>query len=187
MKVTVAISNRHVHLTEETFNKLFGNEKLEVKRMLNQIGEFASNLTVDLECNGKTIEHVRVVGPIRKYDQVELLGSDLEFFGITAPTRRSGMLDETPGITIVNGDKKVTLKGGVIRAERHVHVNSKDADNLNLHERDTLIVHGKTKDFTANVKVSDNGYYELHIDKDEAIEYGLETGDEIEFEKVENR
>lgn len=187
MKVTVAISNRHVHLTESTFSKLFGNQKLEVKRMLNQVGEFASNSTVDLECNGKKIEHVRVVGPIRDYDQVELLGSDLDYFGISAPTRRSGALEDTPGITIINGDNRVRLESGVIRAERHVHVNSKDVDKLNLHERDTLIMHGKNKDFYANVKVSDNGFYELHIDKDEAIEYGLETGDEIEFEKVENR
>ena len=187
MKVTVAISNRHVHLTKETFNKLFPGEKLESKRDLNQVGEFASFHTVDLECNGQKIEHVRVVGPFREYNQVELLGSDLSLFKLNAPTRRSGVLEDTPGITIINNDKKVTLDGGVIRAERHIHINTKDADKMGLKERDVVIVHGKNKDFDANVKVSDNGYFELHIDKDEAVEYGLETGDEVEYEKLEDR
>ena len=124
-----------------SINKLFENEKLEVMRMLNQIGEFASNLTVDLECNGKTIEHVRVVGPIRNYDQVELLGSDLEFFGITAPTRRSGMLDETPGITIVNGDKRVTLNLELMKKPIYC------LDYVIMHELSHLIYANHSKDF----------------------------------------
>lgn len=187
MKVTVAVSNHHVHLNEEDYTLLFGDEPLESKRALNQIGEFASTKVVDLEYNGKRLEHVRIVGPIRKYTQVELLQSDLDYFGIEAPARRSGVLDGTPGITICNGDKKVTINQGVIREERHIHVNTKDADNMNLHERDKVLVYGPKCNFYAYVKVSDNGYYEMHIDKDESIEYGLKTGDVVEFEKVEDR
>ena len=102
MKVSVAISNRHVHFTKEIYEELFGDAPFESKRALNQVGEYASIYTVDLEYNGKKIEHVRVVGPLRKYNQVELLGSDLEYLGIDAPARKSGKVDNTPGINRVS-------------------------------------------------------------------------------------
>lgn len=183
MKTTIGVSNRHVHLTEETYKKLFPNKELEKRNDLNQIGEFASTDTVDIMYNGQKIEHVRILGPFRKYNQVELLGSDITFLGINAPTRRSGDLENTPGIILLNNDNVVTLSHGVIRAERHLHVPTNQADSLDLHERDKVLVHAGTKDFFANVKVSDNGYFEIHIDKDEAEEYGLKQGDEVIIEK----
>ena len=186
MKVSVAISNRHVHFTKEIYEELFGDAPFESKRALNQVGEYASIYTVDLEYNGKKIEHVRVVGPLRKYNQVELLGSDLEYLGIDAPARKSGKVDNTPGIKVINGDKSVILESGVIRAERHIHMNQELASKLGFKDEDKVIVHAGDKDFDANIKVSDNGYYEMHIDKDEALEYNLETGDEVEYEKMED-
>jgi propanediol utilization protein len=92
------------------------------------------------------------------------------------------MLDDTPGITLKVGDKSYKLDNGVIRAERHVHVPTKNEEKLGLHERDKVLLHANGKTFDANVKVSDNGYFEVHIDKDEALEYGLKNGDEIELE-----
>ena len=82
MKIKVGVSNRHVHLTKEDYEKLFPGKTLEKRNDLNQVGEFASTDTVDLYYNGKTIEHVRVLGPFRKYNQIELLGKDFIFFGI---------------------------------------------------------------------------------------------------------
>ena len=82
MKVKVAISNRHVHLTKETYEKLFNKDSLTVKRYLNQIGQFAAQETVSLKYNDKEIENVRIVGPFRSYNQVELLKSDLNYLGI---------------------------------------------------------------------------------------------------------
>ena len=183
MKITIGISNRHVHLTKETYEVLFPGKAIEKRNDLNQIGEFASTDTVDLVYNGKTIEHVRIVGPFRSYNQVELLGSDLKFLGLDAPTRRSGELDNTPGITISTPYASVTLDSGVIKSERHVHVPTSREDELDLHERDKVRLFNDKVSFDALVKVSDNGYYEAHIDKDEAEEYGLSSGEEVTLEK----
>lgn len=183
MKISVGVSNRHVHLTSEVYNTLFPGKAIEKRNDLHQVGEFASTDTVDLVYKGKVIEHVRVLGPHRGYVQVELLGSDLEYLGIDAPTRRSGVLDNTPGITIKSEYGEVTTNGGVIRAERHVHVPTNREDELGLHERDNVIIDTGKHKFDAIVKVSDNGYYELHIDKDEAKYYELENGDEVELIK----
>ena len=180
MKVKVAISNRHVHLTKEVYKQLFNKEDLPVKRYLNQIGEYASEDVVTLKYNDKIIENVRIVGPFRKYNQVELLKSDLDYLGIKEYIRRSGDIKGTPGITIINGKTKVTLNEGVIREERHIHVNTKDVDKLKLNDNDEVLVNNL---FNAFIKVSDDGYYELHIDKDEALEYNLNTDDEVEFIK----
>lgn len=183
MKTTVGVSNRHVHLTKETYKYLFDKDTLEMRNPLNQIGEFASNDTVDIEYAGKVIEHVRIVGPFRPHNQIELLKSDLDFLELDAPVRRSGVLDDTPSVNIRVNDKTIKTDG-VIRAERHLHVPTKDEDKLNLHEREELLVTAPNATFTATVKVSDNGYYELHIDKDEAEIYGLKNGDEVTFEKI---
>ncbi len=183
MKVSVGVSNRHIHLTKETYKYLFNKDELEVRNYLNQVGEFASTETVDIEYAGLVIDHVRIVGPFRAHNQVELLKSDLDFLGLSAPVRRSGELDDTPFID-VRHDDKVIKTDGVIRAERHVHVPRKDEVILDLHERDKLLVTAPTKTFTAMVKVSDNGYLELHIDKDEAEEYQLKNGDEVNIEKL---
>ena len=111
------------------------------------------------------------------------MGSDLEYLEFDAPVRRSSDLDGTPGITLVSENARVNLDHGVIRAERHVHVPTSMQDELDLHEREVVKLSANGHEFYANVKVSDNGYYELHIDKDEATEYGLSNGDELDLEK----
>lgn len=180
MKVKVAVSNRHIHLTKETYEKLFSDTNITVKRYLNQIGQFAADQTVDLIYNDKKIQHVRIVGPFRKYNQVELLKSDLDYLQMDEFVRKSGDIKGTPGITIVNDNNKVTINEGVIREERHIHVNTKDKDKFGLEDNDEVLVNNL---FNAFIKVSDDGYFEMHIDKDEAIEYTLNTGDEVDFIK----
>lgn len=184
MKVTIGISNRHVHLTKETYKELFERETLEKRNDLNQIGEYASLDTVTIEYNGKIIENVRIIAPFRKYNQIELLGTDLEYLGIEAPIRRSGDLENTPGITLINGDNKVQLENGVIRSERHVHVPSKDAEVYGLIDKERVVLGNDKVSFDAFVKISDNAYFEVHIDKDEALQYGLSNGDEVEIYHV---
>lgn len=178
MKVKVAISNRHVHLTKEIYKQLFNKEELPVKRYLNQIGEYASVDVVTLKYNDKIIENVRIVGPFRSYNQVELLKSDLDYLGIKEFIRRSGDIKGTPGITIINGNNEVYINEGVIRQERHIHVNTNDKKGL--FDKEEVIVNNM---FNAFIKISDNGYFELHIDKDEAKEYNLQNDDEVEFIK----
>lgn len=180
MKVTVGVSNRHVHLTRKTYEYLFSKSELEKRNDLNQIGEFASTETVDLIYRGKMLEHVRIVGPFRSHNQIELLGSDGEYLNIQLPTRRSDKLEDTPCIIISANGKTVTTDG-VIRAERHVHVPLSRSSELGLHERDEVEITYPGGTFKANVKVSENGYFELHIDKDEAAEFDLHTNDEVEL------
>lgn len=179
MKIKVGVSNRHVHLTRDTYRFLFGSDELSVRNYLNQIGEYASTDTVEIERGGVVLEHVRIVGPFREKNQIELLQSDLDKLGIEAPVRRSGMLDDTPTVNIRVADRSIETTG-VIRAERHVHVPIKMQDELGLHERDRVTVYGGLKPFDAYVKASENGFLELHIDKDEALEYGLADKDEVE-------
>ena len=81
MKTIIGVSNRHVHLKKEVWESLFGDVPMEKRNDLGQPGQFATTSTVDIRYNGKTIEHVRVIGPIRNYNQIEISGSDANFFG----------------------------------------------------------------------------------------------------------
>lgn len=186
MKITVGVSNRHVHLTEEVYSYLFDNKKIEKRNDLKQKGEFASTDTVDIEWNDNIIEHVRVLGPFRSANQIELLKSDTKTLGIDAPVRRSGDLDNTPCVNILANGKKITTNGAII-AERHVHISKEYAKELDLKERDNILITFENNSFLARVKVSENGYFELHIDKDDALEFGLTNGVEVEWNYVENR
>ena len=181
MKTLVQISNRHAHLTKKVYKKLFGNTNIMVKRYLNQKGEYASFSKIDIEYNGKVIKNITVVGPFRKYNQVELLKSDLEFLEIDEYVRKSSDIEGTPGITLIKNNNKVTISQGVIRSQRHIHMNKKTAKKIGVSNNEKVIVNNL---FDAYIKVSKNGYYELHIDKDEAKEFNLSSGDEIEFKKI---
>lgn len=183
MKVTVGISNRHVHLTKETYDYLFGGKKIEKRNDLNQIGEFASTDTLTVRYKDKSIDNVRILGPFREHNQIELLKSDLLYLELEAPTRRSGDLEGTPKVILSVNDKSLETDG-VIRAERHVHVPTSKEDELGLHERDIVEVYSPRGTFTAQVKVSENGFYEMHLDKDEKEEFGLENGSVVEIKKI---
>jgi len=101
--VNIMISGRHVHLTEDAINKLFGHE-LHVRNNLNQVGQFASIETVTIETCEGVIENVRVIGPARKYIQVEMSASDARRLGLRLPVRKSGNLDGA-GLIKVKTDK----------------------------------------------------------------------------------
>jgi len=186
-KVKVAISNRHVHLTKETYEKLF-DEPLTVDRNLHQIGQFAANQFVDLVTKDYTIEHVRIVGPFRSYDQVEISKSDARKFKINPPVRTSGDLKGSESITLRGPKGEVTLNEGCIIADRHVHFNTSDADTYGVKTGDKLKVHimgEKRGTIEAFAKVSDDGYFELHIDTDDASAFLLNNDDELILE-IEN-
>lgn len=179
MKIKVGVSNRHVHLTKETYEYLFGNKKLEVRNYLSQPDEFASLDTVDIRYNGKIIEHVRIVGPFREQNQIELLNSDLKYLNLEAPTRRSGLLEGTPKIELVaNGKTKES--DGVIKAEIHIHIPKDSQKKLGFNERDKVLINYCNHEFYAYIKICNKGVPEIHIDKDEAELFGIKNGDEVE-------
>ncbi len=182
--VTVAVSNRHVHLTKEIYDKLF-DEALSIKRPLNQIGEFASFQTLTLKGPKGEIPNVRLIGPLRSYNQVEVSRSDAIVLGVNPPVRQSGDLEDSEAITLIGPKGEVTLENACIQAERHIHMNASKAKDLKLKHEDLVnvkIENDKGGVMEAFVKVSDNGFYELHIDKDDANAFMLNTGDEVEIE-----
>ena len=178
--INARISNRHVHLTKEIFDKLFDGE-LTLKTKLNQVGEFASNETLTIRVGDKKLENVRVVGPLRKYTQVEISKRDARFFGVNPPVRRSGVLEDTPKI-ILETPKGSVETDGLIIANRHVHMTPDEAKDLGVIDKQIvkIKIDGKKSGIIdAEVKVSDNGYLELHIDTDDANAFLLQDNDKV--------
>ena len=176
---SIAISNRHVHLTKETYEMLF-NEPLTMKKPISQIGEFASNQTL-------IIERVRVMGPHRDYNQVEVSRSDAYVLGINPPVRESGDLEDSESITLVTEKNEITLENVCIQAERHVHMNEKMAEELGLKNDDLvklIINNDKGGEMEAFIKVKSNGFFEIHIDRDDANAFMLNNDDKVEIKKV---
>lgn len=187
MKVLLGVSNRHVHLTEETYKKLFGDEKLEVVKQLRQPGQFASNKFVTLKNGDREIKHVRVLGPLRKYNQVEISKTDSYTLKVNPPVRDSGNLKDSEAITLVNEDKIVHLEEGCIIANRHIHINPEEAKEYGLEgiEKVKIKVEGEKAGILDNVhiRVDENFKFELHLDTDDGNAFNVKTGDELEIIK----
>lgn len=181
---TIAISNRHVHLTKETYEKLF-DEPLSMKKPLKQIGEFAAMQTLTIKGPKGQIENVRVMGPCRVYNQVEISRSDAYVLGLNPPVRQSGDLEDSETITLITPKATLTLNNACIQAERHIHINDTKAKELGFKNEDLvkLIVNNdKGGVMEAFIKVHNNGYFEIHIDRDDANCFLLNNGDEVEIE-----
>ncbi len=184
MKVKIGVSNRHIHLCQEDYDILFGDIELQKVKDLVQPGEFASNLLVKIQTSKATIERVRVLGPIRKYTQVEISKTDCYLLGITPPIRTSGELSDASEITII-GSKGVITKKCAIVANRHLHLNHSERMELGLENIDKISVKvGKEKTAILNdvyIKETPNGILELHLDTDDANANFLKTGDMAEL------
>lgn len=181
----IGISNRHIHLTKETYDKLF-DEELTIKNELNQAGEYAANQTVTIKSPKGKIENVRIIGPLRNYNQVEISATDAYDLGLNPPVRQSGDLENSETITIIGPNDEVTLDNACIIAQRHVHMNENKAMELGLKHEDIVNIkvnNAKGGIMKARVKVSPNGFYEIHIDRDDANSFLLKSGDEVEIER----
>lgn len=184
MKVTIGVSKRHVHLTEETYKLLFGNTNIEVRNKLNQPGQFASTSTVDLIVKDKIIEHVRVVGPFRKYNQIELDNDDCTLLNINPPRRQSGDLEGSKPITVQGPVARIYLEKGTIKAERHLHLDSKTAMLNCFEDKEIVEVYKDGKYiFDTKVKITNEAYPEIHIDLCEEKEFNIHTNEEVEIRK----
>jgi len=181
--IPVAISARHVHLTPATIEQLFGRGyALRVHAPLSQPGQYAAEETVTLVGPKGELAHVRVVGPPRHADQVEISRSDEVLLGIDAPVRTSGKLGATPGIKIVGPGGEVNLPHGVVIAKRHIHMNPQDAERLGVrdHEVVQVAVHSDGRDLIFGdvvIRVSPDYRLELHLDTDEGNAAALHAGD----------
>ncbi|HHU51665.1 MAG TPA: phosphate propanoyltransferase [Firmicutes bacterium] len=181
-KVPVGISNRHVHLSQEDLELLFGpGHQLTLKKDLSQPGQFAAEETVDLIGPKGSIKKVRILGPVRPQTQVEISITDCFALGVKPPVRDSGDLTGTPGITIEGPKGKIDIKEGVIVAQRHLHLHTTEAEELGLKDKDYISVktEGPRSVIFENVLVRVGPKYakDLHVDTDEANAAALKNGD----------
>ena len=172
-KVVVETSARHVHLTAEQVETLFGKRhKLTVKKMLSQPGQFACEEKVDVVGPKNTIRNVSVLGPERKAAQVEVSLTDARTLGIAAPVRESGDIADTPGVKLVGPAGELTLAQGVIAAKRHIHLTPDEAAAFGLADKEIVTVRLDTARplifDDVVVRVRSDFAAAMHIDTDES-------------------
>ncbi|AEG59968.1 phosphate propanoyltransferase [Desulforamulus ruminis] len=187
--VTVGISARHVHLTREDVDTLFGpGYELKKFKELSQPDQYACEETVTVVGPKGVIEKVRILGPERKQSQVELSISDCFKLGIKAPLRDSGDLSGSSSVTLVGPVGSVTIKEGAIIAARHIHMHTSDAEKYGLEDRDRIYVRAKGPRGIifgdVLVRVSDKYKLEMHVDTDEGNAVGLRNGDTVYAYKI---
>ena len=171
-KVIVETSARHVHLTEEHIEVLFGaGHKLTFKKELSQPGQFACEERVCIVGPKNKIDRVIVLGPARKASQVEISFTDARTLGVTAPVRESGDVAGSGACKLVGPCGEVDMAEGTIVAKRHIHMTPADAEALGVSDKEIV----KVKIDTARplifddvvVRVSDKFALAMHIDTDE--------------------
>ena len=172
-KILVETSARHMHLTAEAVEVLFGaGHTLTKKKDLSQPGQFACEEKVEV-VGPKGSLKMSVLGPTRPETQVELSFTDARALGVTAPVRESGDIAGTPGIKLVGPAGELTIDNGVIIAKRHIHMTPADAEALGLQDKDVVSVKVETSGRTTVfgdtvVRVSPKFALAMHIDTDEA-------------------
>ncbi|MCB9283122.1 MAG: acetate/propionate family kinase [Lewinellaceae bacterium] len=183
-RIPVAISARHVHLRQETVEALFGKDhQLHIHKWLSQPGQYAAVETVTLVGPKNKLENVRILGPCRDYDQVEISRTDEFFLGIDAPIRESGRIENTPGIKLIGPKGEVVLPEGVICAWRHIHMSPTDAAMFGVEDRDVVdvaVINGSERDLVFGnvlIRVSEDFVLEMHIDTDEGNAAEIDSGD----------
>ena len=171
----VETSARHVHVTQETLEKLFGEGyQLTVKKELSQPGQFASNERVTVVGPKKEIANVSILGPCRKLNQVELSATDARSIGLNAPIRESGATKGSAPCTLIGPKGQVELEEGVIVAKRHIHMTDKDAVEFGVKNGDLVSVlieneNGRKTIYGDTViRVSPSYSLAMHIDTDES-------------------
>lgn len=186
-KLVVSVSARHVHLTDEHVEILFGKGRtLTPMKDLYQDGFYAAEETVMVVGPRKRmLPSVRILGPTRPFSQVELAFTDGISLGIDLPVRPSGKIEGTPGCVLVGPAGVVELKEGVIRAERHVHMNHEHARHYGVKNGDRVnlrIVSSCTTTFEdLLVRADDTSKLEVHLDTDEGNAADLDHATAVEL------
>jgi propanediol utilization protein len=185
--LVVNVSARHMHVSQENLEILFGaGAKLSKLKDLYQAGEFASEqLVTVVGPRQRIIPNVRILGPIRNYTQVELSYTDGIYLGIDLPLRISGNHEGTPGCTILGPKGAIHLSNGVIRAQRHVHMSTEDMAYYGVKDGDEmkLKIAGPCGVTFENLKVRYHPkvILEVHIDTDEGNACDLESATNMEL------
>ncbi len=189
--VTIGVSQRHVHLSRKDLDILFG-EGFELTKKKTLMGrEFASDQFVTLVGPSlKSIEKVRVLGPVRKDTQVEISKTDTFILKVSPPVRPSGKIEGSERLVLVGPCGTVYLNEGVIIANRHIHLDPEyaQANDISDNEYVDVIVEGikPTRFYDVQVRVRDDFRCEMHIDTDDANSTLLKNGDKVKILKKQS-
>lgn len=185
-EIKVGVSQRHVHLSQEDLETLFGKGyELTVKKYL--MGrEYASDEFVTLVGPSlKSIEKVRVLGPVRKHTQVEISRTDTFVLKVSPPVRPSGDIKGSASLVLVGPKGTVYLKEGVIIANRHIHLTPEYAEKQGIKDNDYVDVEIEgikpTRFYDVQVRVRDDFNVEMHIDTDDANSAALKNGARVQI------
>ena len=188
MKILVETSARHVHVTQETFEKLFGKgAELTKKKDLSQPGQFVSNEKITI-IGPKGEMKASILGPVRSADQVEVSLTEARKLGIAAPIRESGDIDGTPGCKLAGPNGEVEITCGVIAAKRHIHLTPQKSEEFGVKEKEivSVAVGGEGRKLVFGdvvIRVSPKFAPAMHIDTDESNAAGLSGNAEGEIIK----
>ena len=189
--IPVGVSNRHMHLTREAMDILFGpGSELTVFKKLYQRGEFASEQIVEMIGPRGKFQHLRVLGPLRQTLQIEVSGSDAYHLGITPPIGKFTELPEGEVVTLKGPAGSLEIRENIMISRRHIHLNPADAAEIGVKHGDVVFVSPAQErgDRTESrfcimgnvlVRVADNFLLQLHIDMDEGNAIGLKNGDHV--------
>ena len=187
-EIKVGVSQRHIHLSQEDLETLFGKGyQLTIKKYL--MGrEYASNEVVTLVGPSlKAIENVRVLGPVRNKTQVEISRTDTFILKVSPPVRPSGQIEGSEKVVIVGPKGSVYLKEGVIIANRHIHLTPEYAIANGIKDNDYVDVEVEgvkpTRFYDVQVRVRDDFNVEMHIDTDDANAAGIGNGAKVKIVK----
>ncbi|MEG0773730.1 phosphate propanoyltransferase [Clostridium sp.] len=186
--VPVGLSNKHIHVSQEHLDILFG-EGYELKKFkdLSQPGQYAADEKVDIVGVKGTLKGVRILGPVRKETQIEVSLADGFVLGVIPPVRDSGDLIDSPGAKIVGPKGEVVIEKGIIAAARHIHMHTSDAENFGVEDKEVVSVkvEGKRGLVFDNVLVRVHKEYalEMHVDIEEGNAAGLKNGSMVELLK----
>lgn len=178
-KVLVEVSARHVHVTQNDLEVLFGKgHQLTPKKDLSQPGQYASEEKVDIVGPRSTLKAVTILGPVRNASQVEVSLSDARTLGASALIRESGYIDGTQGVTLVGPAGSVVLEKGLIAAKRHVHLTPENAAYYGVQNGQVVSVKVETDDRSLTfgdvvIRVSEKFAPAMHVDTDEANGAGI--------------
>lgn len=183
MKVVLGVSNRHIHLKKEHLEILFGkNYELKKIRTLNQPNQFVSDAKVTIKTDKGLLENVVIVGGLRDYTQIEVSKTDAIKLGINPPVRTSGDIKNSEIVTLIGPEGSIQTEGCII-ADRHIHITPKQKELYGLNDIVDILINSEKGGILSDVhlKVSDNAYYELHLDTDDANAFLLKNGDILEI------
>ena len=188
-EVPVGVSGRHVHLSQEDLEVLFGKGySLTVFKNLKQPGQFAANEKVTLTGPLGAISNVRILGPVRSKTQIEISLTDCFTLGLKAPLRDSGDLTNSGKIVIIGPKGEVIKKEGLIIARNHLHLSIEDGRRYGLKDKDRVNIYTSGERqvafFNVLVRCGNAHATEFHVDTDEANAAFLKTGDLVKVEKI---